>query len=141
MKKITIAKNIIILNKVLGIGSCVPSKFKNLITFIAKNNAAVSIAQSKFFVCFGFSILNLNLRNSKGQFASKDNGEINIRIPGLMKILKSMLIFAIILIILSPWIFVFTSRINIKEAFSKIMEYILIGENNKDKKEKSNGYF
>ena len=58
-----------------------------------------------------------------------------------MKILKSMLIFAIILIILSPWIFVFTSRINIKEAFSKIMEYILIGENNKDKKEKSNGYF
>jgi len=151
MKKITIAKNIIILNKVLGIGSCDPSKFKNLITFIAKNNAAVSIAQSKFFVCFGFSILNLNLnikyinmgkkRNSKGQFVSKDNGEINIRIPGLMKILKSMLIFAIILIILSPWIFVFTSRINIKEAFSKIMEYILIGENNKDKKEKSNGYF
>ena len=58
-----------------------------------------------------------------------------------MKILKSIFIFAIILIILSPWIFVFTSRINIKEAFSKIMEYILIGENNKDKKEKSNGYF
>ena len=83
-------------------------------------------------------------RNSKGQFISKDNGEINIRIPGLMKILKTILISAIILIIISPWIFVLTSRINIKEAFRKIMEYILIGEYNKDKKdkkEKSNGYF
>ena len=54
-------KNKIILNKALGIGSCDPSKLKNLIAFIAKNNAAVSIAQSKFFACFGFSILNLNL--------------------------------------------------------------------------------
>ena len=148
------AKNKIILNKALDIGSCDPSKLKNLIAFIAKNNAAVSIAQQKFFACFGFSILNLNLnikhinmgkkRNSKGQFISKDNGEINIRIPGLMKILKTILISAIILIIISPWIFVLTSRINIKEAFRKIMEYILIGEYNKDKKdkkEKSNGYF
>ena len=58
-----------------------------------------------------------------------------------MKILKTILISTIILIIVSPWIFVFTSRINIKKAFSKIMEYILIGENNKDKKEKSNEYF
>ena len=61
-----------------------------------------------------------------------------------MKILKTILISAIILIIISPWIFVLTSRINIKEAFRKIMEYILIGEYNKDKKdkkEKSNGYF
>ena len=41
-------------------------------------------------------------RNSKEQFASKDNGEINIRIPGLMKILKTILISAIILIIISP---------------------------------------
>ena len=52
-----------------------------------------------------------------------------------------MVISAIILIILSPWIFVLTFRINIKEAFGKLMEYIFIGEINKDKNEKSNGYF
>ena len=80
-------------------------------------------------------------RNSKGQFIPKDNGELNIRIPGFLKILKMVVISAIILIILSPWIFVLTFRINIKEAFGKLMEYIFIGEINKDKNEKSNGYF
>jgi len=80
-------------------------------------------------------------RNSKGQFIPKDNEELNIRIPGLLEILKILIISAIILIIASPWIFVLIHRIKIKEAFCKIMEFILIGETNEDKKEKSNGYF
>ena len=52
-----------------------------------------------------------------------------------------MLISAIILIILSPWMFVLAYRLNIKDAFCKLMEYIFIGEMNKDNKEKTKGYF
>ena len=88
--------------------------------FIAKNNATVIIAQSKFFACFDFSILNLNIkyyiyigqkRNSKGQFILKDNGELNITIPDLLKIVKILIISAIIIIIVFSWIFVLIQRI------------------------------
>lgn len=57
-------------------------------------------------------------RNSIGQFI-KDDGMI-IRIPSF----TSMLMYLIILLILSPWIYVFAFRLDIKVLFLNLMNYL-----------------
>ena len=57
-------------------------------------------------------------RNSIGQFI-KDDGMI-IRIPSF----TSMLMYLVILLILSPWIYVFAFRLDIKVLFLNLMNYL-----------------
>ena len=57
-------------------------------------------------------------RNSFGQFIKEDG--IVIRIPSF----SSMLMYILILLVLSPWIYVFAFRLNIKDLFHYLMNYL-----------------
>ena len=57
-------------------------------------------------------------RNSFGQFIKEDG--IVIRIPSF----SSMLMYILILLVLSPWIYVFAFRLNIKDLFLYLMNYL-----------------
>ena len=57
-------------------------------------------------------------RNSFGQFIKEDG--IVIRIPSF----SSMIMYILILLVLSPWIYVFAFRLNIKDLFLYLMNYL-----------------
>ena len=57
-------------------------------------------------------------RNSIGQFIKEDG--IVIRIPSF----SSILMYLVILLILSPWIYVFAFRLDIKAIFLYQMNYL-----------------
>ena len=63
----------------------------------------------------------------------EENEDIRINLPRPKKIIKLLLI----LIVLSPWIFVIIFRLDIKGFVQNIMESILLNEQNK----KANGFF
>ena len=74
-------------------------------------------------------------RNSLGRFIPDNKDYITIKIPGPIKILKILLI----IIVLSPWIFVIFFRIDVKDIFRNLMETLFVKENEQTKK--NNGFF
>ena len=57
-------------------------------------------------------------RNSFGQFIKEDG--ITIKLPSF----SSMLMYLVLILILSPWIYVFANRLDIKELFLHLMNYL-----------------
>ena len=75
-------------------------------------------------------------RNSLGQFVAKDSyNSLYLELPGPLKIFK----YFLILIAISPWLFVLFFRIDIRGNFKNIIEFIF-GINEGETK-KSNGFF
>ena len=74
-------------------------------------------------------------RNILGQFVSKDSNEYYyMTIPGPLLMIKIILI----ILVISPWLFIFFYRVNLKE----IMEFIFgIQMNNELNNKKSNDFF
>jgi len=57
-------------------------------------------------------------RNSFGQFIKEDG--ITIKLSSF----SSMLMYLVLILILSPWIYVFANRLDIKELFLHLMNYL-----------------
>ena len=74
-------------------------------------------------------------RNPLGQFIPENKDYRTIKKPGPIKILKILLI----IIVLSPWIFVLFFRIDVKDIFRNLMEALFATENEQTKK--NNGFF
>ena len=75
-------------------------------------------------------------RNSLGKFVAKDSyNSLYLELPGPLKIFK----YFLILIAISPWLFVLFFRIDIRGNFKNIIEFIF-GINEGETK-KSNGFF
>ena len=73
-------------------------------------------------------------RNSMGQFISKDNSEyISLSLPGPILLFK----FLFILVILSPWIAILSTRINFKD----VLEFLFGARAADNGDKKSNGFF
>ena len=75
-------------------------------------------------------------RNSLGQFVAKDSYEtLFIEVPGPLKLFKYLLV----LVAISPWLFVVFFRIDIKSNFKRFVEWIFgIGG---DENKKTSGFF
>ncbi len=71
-------------------------------------------------------------RNHLGQYIKEDG--LVIKIPGFQKLLQ----YALVLIILSPWIYVVFFRIDLKDILQNIMNYLFKIDGKSTSK---NGYF
>ena len=73
-------------------------------------------------------------RNNLGQYVKEDG--IVIRVPGFKKLLK----YVLVLLIFSPWIYVLLFRIDLKELFVTLMNYVFKIEPKDPKTTTKNGF-
>ena len=74
-------------------------------------------------------------RNELGQYIRNNDYKVSICFPGPLTIIKYLLI----VLIVSPWLFILTYKLSLMDLIQKTMENIFLIKNEDGKK--SNGFF
>ena len=74
-------------------------------------------------------------RNEFGQFIKNNDYCFSICLPGPLKVIK----YLMIALIIAPWLFILSYKLNLSDLFLKTMEGIFLIKN--DDSKKSNGFF
>ena len=74
-------------------------------------------------------------RNELGQYIRNNDYKVSICLPGPLTIIKYLLI----VLIVSPWLFILTYKLSLMDLIQKTMENIFLVKNEDGKK--SNGFF
>ena len=74
-------------------------------------------------------------KNELGQYIRNNNYKVSICLPDPLTIIKYLLI----VLIVSPWLFILTYKLSLMDLIQKTMENIFIVKNEDEKK--SNGFF